>query len=278
VNCARRDDERIDRIATALAGIGAQGAACAIVLGSGLAGLAAKLQRARTLDANDVPDVPRGIVPGHAGKFHVGEIGTTRVLVQAGRVHLYEGFSPADVTACVRAYARLGIGVLVLTNAAGGLRASLRPGSLLAIRDHLNFQGVTPLPRELAGSARVWDGGLLEDWRAAAEGVGETLESGVYAAVQGPAYETAAEIRHLAFAGADAVGMSTVQEALAGAAGGMAVAGLSCITNLAAGLSPERLDHADVLAQGRAAAERVVRLVEAAVPRFAHRRGAGTRG
>jgi len=185
--------------------------------------------------------------------------------VQQGRVHLYEGWSVQELTRLVRAFAALGVRALVLTNAAGGIRAGFGPGTLMRIRDHINLQGRAPLARAERGFGTPWDAqlGALLDGAAAQAGL--ALENGVYAGLFGPAYETPAEIRWLRSLGADAVGMSTVAEALAARACGMRVAGISCITNLAAGLAPGPLSHAEVLESGRRTAADFCALLEQSV-------------
>lgn len=210
--------------------------------------------------------MPRTAVAGHAGEVFVGELGGARVLAQVGRAHLYEGWDAREVTRTVRAYRELGARAFVLTNAAGSLRREWPAGTLMRIDDHLNLQGRSPLARSEAGCARVWDaelGGALE---RGARDANVALQHGVYAALLGPAYETPAEIRFLARFGADAVGMSTVQEALAARAGGARVCGVSLLSNLAAGLAPAPLSHDEVVAEGRRSSERFSDLLEAAVP------------
>lgn len=269
----RRDgafEARIEAVATALAGIGAEGVSAAVVLGSGMGGLADGLARARRIEGREIEALPRSRVPGHAGFFAVGEFAGQRVLVQSGRVHLYEGHSARDVSLAVRAFARLNVKVLVLTNAAGGLHPEWEPGTLMAIHDHINLQGDAPLSagegRRDSAAEGPWDPALHGVLLGSAEALGEPLKSGVYAGVLGPSYETPAEVRALGWMGADAVGMSTVAEALAAAAEGLAVAGIACISNAAAGLAPGALDHGDVLAIGRASAARLQRLLTAALP------------
>ena len=261
-------DARVDGIATSLASIGAERADVAVVLGSGLGPFAKRLRRARELLAADVPGLQHSSVPGHAGVFVCGELGGVTVLAQSGRVHLYEGHSAADVTLAARAFGRLGIGSLLLTNAAGGLRPEWPPGTLMVIRDHLNLQGRSPLRPAEAGHGSPWSESLVGTLLSVGMELGQPLQSGVYAGLLGPSYETPAEVRALRWMGADAVGMSTVAEALAAKAEGMEVAGVSCITNLGAGLGKEALDHAEVLAVGRATANGFADLLTGALPRF----------
>lgn len=241
----------------------------ALVLGSGLGAFAEQLTGSVEVDYADVEGLPASGVPGHAGRFTVGELDGVSVLCQSGRVHLYEGWSAHDVTVAVRAIAALGCRALVLTNAAGGLRRDWPPGTLMRIEDHLNLQAASPLDRAEAGVGSPWSQELGTEFDVVAAEQGIALQRGVYAALPGPSYETPAEVRGLTEFGADAVGMSTALEALAGAASGMAVSGVSCITNYAAGISGEVLDHAEVVEVGRRTAGLFARLLSNALPRLA---------
>lgn len=245
------------------------GARVALVLGSGLGDFAERLDPARAVPYGELEHMPQSRVEGHAGELLRGTLSGVEVLVQRGRVHLYEGWSAAEVTRAVRAFAELGCEALVLTNAAGGLRPEWPPGTLMRITDHLNLSGRPPLRPQEAGRGNPWDRELLLALEAAARDSGVPLESGVYAAVLGPAYESPAEIRMIRAAGADAVGMSTAAEATAGHACGLRVAGVSLVTNAAAGLAAEELSHQDVLAAGRAAAPALGQLLAAAIPKIA---------
>ena len=238
------------------------------VLGSGLGAFAERLEQPQSAEFADLGLLPRSTVPGHAGRFVWGRVGDARVLLQSGRVHLYEGHSPQAVTLALRTLCRWNPKVVCLTNAAGGLNEAWDPGTLMRIRDHLALQGAAPLMSGERGSAEVWDAelGALLDRVAAERGI--PLESGVYAGLRGPTYETPAEVRSLGRFGADAVGMSTVAEACVARALGARVVGISCITNRAAGLSPTPLSHDEVIEAGRAVAERFVELLEAALPRW----------
>jgi purine-nucleoside phosphorylase len=209
--------------------------------------------------------MPCSSVAGHEGNVHLGRLGGVPVLVQEGRVHRYEGWTARVVARSVRCYARLGIRGFVLCNAAGGLRRDWPPGTLMRISDQINLQGGTPLAHAEARRGNPYDpafGAVLE---RAARSAGVRIERGTYAGLLGPSYETAAEVRLLRSIGADAVGMSTVAEALAAAAAGGRVVGLSLITNHAAGLAQGPLTHDDVLAAGKAAASAVSGLLQAAV-------------
>ena len=232
----------------------------AIVLGSGL-GSAARLCGACAVPFAEVPGLPAATVAGHRGRLALGEWAGRRVLVFEGRVHFYEGHPWRDVTAPVRAAARLGARVLLLTNAAGGIRDDLGPGSLMAVRDHIEWTRPycwhQPDPRPPPYTPRLLD--LLDE---AAGAAGVALRRGVYAMVTGPCYETPAEIRALRAWGADAVGMSTARESQAACDARMECAALSCITNRAAGLSAGPLGHEEVLTAARAQSERLADLIQ----------------
>jgi purine-nucleoside phosphorylase len=247
---------------------GARGARTLVVAGSGLGAVAEALAEPRRVSFEELEHMPASGVAGHAGAFVFGKLAGVPIVVQQGRVHLYEGRSAGEVTRSVRALASLGVRVLVLTNAAGGLRREWAPGTWMRITDHLNLQGATPLRAGEGGHGTPYSSelGLILD--TAAREAGIALERGVYAGLPGPSYETPAEVALLARLGADAVGMSTVQEVLAGAAAGMDVVALSMISNPAAGLAGGPLAHADVVAAGVAAAPRLVSLLEAALPRW----------
>lgn len=226
----------------------------AVVLGSGLGGAALGRPRA-TIPYRSIPGFPRPSVAGHAGELSL----VGRAAVLRGRVHFYEGGTLEEVARPVRALALLGVRTLVLTNAAGGIAPGLRPGDLMLIADHLNLMGANPL----RGGARftdlteVYDAGL----RRRAKALDGRLREGVYAAVAGPSYETPAEVRMLRRLGADAVGMSTVPEAIAARAAGLRVLGISVIANRAAGLSRGGISHEEVLRVTAAAGERLAGLL-----------------
>jgi purine-nucleoside phosphorylase len=231
----------------------------ALVLGSGMGGVARRLRQPQTVPFGEMPDMPQASVRGHAGCVTLGEWAGRRVLVFEGRVHYYEGHPWRSVTLPVHVAADLGAPVLVLTNAAGGIHEALGPGSFMAIRDHIDWTrpyGWRP-PRFASYSPQLT--ALLV---GAARFQGGTLHEGTYAAVTGPSYETPAEIRALRSCGADAVGMSTAREAEAGYELGLEVAALSCITNRAAGLSSGPLTHVEVLASAATQADRLAGLLE----------------
>jgi len=227
----------------------------AIVLGTGLGAFAERLTDPIAIPYVDIPHWPPAGVPGHAGRLVGGHLRDRRVLVLAGRSHLYEGHPLDAVTFGVRVLARLGIRVLVLTNAAGGINTVFTPGTIMAIDDHVNLMGANPLsgPHEARWGLRfpdmtnVYSRRLRELADRAAEEAGLPLAHGVYIAVSGPSYETPAEIRAFRTLGADAVGMSTVPEAIVARQAGLEVLGLSCITNMAAGILPAPLSEQEVL-------------------------------
>ena len=244
----------------------------ALVLGSGLGALADEVEDAVVVPTADLPGYPVSTVAGHAGRLVFGRLAGRPVVVVQGRVHVYEGYGARAVGFPVRLAHALGARGIVLTNAAGGINAAFPPGTLMLITDHLNLTSVSPLSGPVGpGETRFPD---LSDpyaapWRAraltAAARLGVPLEQGVYAFTTGPSYETPAEIRYFRSAGGDAVGMSTVPETIQAAALGMFVLGLSTITNAAAGMSGEALDHGDVLAVGQQVRERLSALVRAIV-------------
>lgn len=244
----------------------------AIVLGSGFHHALAGLRVHRKIASATIPGFPQPTVSGHAGGIYFGHFGRTPAVVLSGRVHYYEGHPMERVTFAVRALAALGVSDLLLTNAAGGLNPAFRPGDFMVLTDHINLMGANPLRgpatpglKQFVDLTEVYDAGLRELLLAAGRGCGLKLRRGVYLAVSGPSYETPAEIRAFARLGADAVGMSTAPEAVAARQCGVRVAALSCITNLAAGLSPNQLSHAEVLET----AERVKRAAAQLIEKFA---------
>jgi purine-nucleoside phosphorylase len=225
----------------------------ALVLGSGLGGLALEINDAVAIPYEEIPGLGGARVAGHAGRLVAGTLGGVRVLAFAGRRHLYEGEALSRVVLPVRLASVLGAGVLLVTNAAGGIRRTFRPGRLMLIRDHINFAFRSPLAGPvLPGESRFpdmsapYDAALGAAMHRAAARAAVALDDGVYAWVPGPSYETPAEIRMLERFGADAVGMSTVPETIVAVARGMRVCGVSCITNQAAGYGAP-LAHAEVL-------------------------------
>ncbi len=226
----------------------------AVVLGSGWAPAALKLGKTRgRAGFTDLPGFPTPVVPGQVGEVRSLVCGAASVLCFLGRIHAYEGHPLDDVVHSVRTAAAAGCTAIVLTNAAGGLRTGMTVGQPVLISDHLNLTGRSPLTGPRFVDLTDLYGARL---RSIARSVDPILEEGVYAGLPGPHYETPAEIRMLRTLGADLVGMSTVHEAIAARAEGMEVLGLSLVTNLAAGMTEEKLDHAEVVAAGAAASER----------------------
>jgi purine-nucleoside phosphorylase len=249
-----------------------------LVLGSGLGGMADDVEDAVRIPFREIPGFPRRVqeVAGHAGALVAGRLAGVEVAALQGRFHLYEGWRPEDVAVPVRALAALGTRTMLLTNAAGGIRPGFRPGDLMLIADHLNLMWQNPLiGKTVPGEQRFPDMSDPYDaaFRAVAEeearGLGIPVTQGVYAAVLGPSYETPAEIRMLARMGADAVGMSTVPEVLVARALGVRCLGISCITNLAAGLGGERLTHEEVMEVGARVRDRLAALVRGVLQRIA---------
>lgn len=249
-----------------------------LVLGSGLGAFANNLEDRVAVPYERIPHFPvsTGVV-GHAGELVLGRVGKTRVVVLSGRVHYYEGRPMTDVVFPARVLARLGVQAVVLTNAAGGIRRMFKPGDLMLISDHINAFGANPLiganedslgPR-FPDMSTVYDPSLRQIVCAVARRLRTPLREGVYVGLQGPSYETPAEIRAWGRLGADAVGMSTVPEAIALRHAGVRVVGISTITNMAAGILKKPLDHSEVLETTRRVGDRFVRLLAAAVPKIA---------
>jgi purine-nucleoside phosphorylase len=221
----------------------------AIVLGSGFHHVLTELRVDGNISYAKIPGFPKPTVSGHAGDLYFGHLGGTPVMVLSGRAHFYEGHSMERVTFAVRALAAFGIRDLLLTNAAGGINRKFRAGDFMVLTDHINFMGANPLrgAAHFVDLTRVYDAGLSAGLFRAGKSCNLKLHRGVYLAVSGPSYETPAEIRAFGRLGADAVGMSTVPEAIVARQCGLNVAGISCITNLAAGISRNTLSHAEVL-------------------------------
>ena len=238
-----------------------------LVLGSGLGSFVERMEIVASVPYSEIAGLPQSSVAGHAGRFVFGTIGGVTVVAAQGRVHLYEGKTAAEVTANVRWMQSLGVKRLVLTNAAGTANPAFHPGTWMMLNDHLNLTHSTPL---LGGAnffdmSEVYSKALRAQFSEVAAELGTTLNEGVYAGLLGPQYETPAEVRMLRTLGADAVGMSTVLEAIQARALGMEVAGFSCLTNWAAGLHPGTLGHAEVLETGKAAAAQLADVLERAL-------------
>ena len=244
----------IDNAVARLKAQGADGAKIGLILGSGLGDYAETLENKRFVEYADIEGFPVSGVAGHKSRFVIGEKFQKTVVVMQGRFHFYEGYDQSLLTLGVRVMKRLGIEKLLVTNAAGGVNTSYRAGSLMLISDHINFSGGNPLigknldafgPR-FPDMSNVYDRALRQELKTIAAREGITLEEGVYLMMSGPCYETPAEIRMARAFGADAVGMSTVPEAIAAAHCGMRVVGISLITNMAAGVLDQPLSHAEV--------------------------------
>jgi len=245
-----------------------------LVLGSGLGALADELDASTRLPYASIPHHPTSSVQGHAGNLCLGELAGVRVACMQGRVHAYEGHPLSRVVFGARLLAELGCETVLLSNAAGGIAARLTAGSLMSIDDHINLMGDNPLRGPCARGprfpdlSRAYDFELLQACELAARDAGVALTRGVYAAMLGPSYETPAEIRMLERLGADAVGMSTVPEVIALRQIGVRVGAVSCITNLAAGRSPEPLSHAEVEATAARVKDEFIRLFKGWVARI----------
>ena len=247
----------------------------ALVLGSGLGGLADAVESATRMPYAEIPGFPASTVAGHAGELVAGTLEGMPVLVQSGRFHLYEGHSPATGALPVRVFATLGIDTLIVTNAAGGLRQSFTAGTLMLITDHINLMGRNPLvgpvePGEerFPDMSEPYDKGLRSLARESARDAKVTLEEGVYIALLGPSYETPAEVRMLQRLGGDAVGMSTVPEVIVARARGIKCLGFSIVTNPGSGLSDVPLSHKDVLEATNRVAGELIRVLRGVVKRL----------
>lgn len=246
-----------------------------IVLGSGLGGFVGLLENTVSVDYDDIERLPTSGVEGHVGKLHVGELAGVPVAIAQGRVHTYEGWSAREAASTVRLFHQLGACTILLTNAAGIVNPDFSPGKWMLINDHLNLARLSPLSggAQFVDQTEVYDVGLRRILHSEAEEARVSLHEGVYAWVNGPEYETPAEVRMLRTLGADAVGMSTVPEAIQARALGMRVLALSCLTNFGAGMSGDCLDHQEVIEVGKRAARTLHRILVAAVPRISREQG-----
>ncbi len=247
-----------------------------LVLGSGLGAFANELAGATRIDYKKIPHFPRSTAIGHAGRMVIGKVGDVAVAAMQGRVHLYEGYAQRELIFPMRVMARMGIRAVLVTNAAGGINREFKQGCLVVLRDHINLQGTNPLigPNEERFGLRFpdmtqvyWkpyqDAALQEGKR-----LGVEMSQGVYAALTGPSYETPAEIRYLRAIGADLVGMSTVPEVIAAAHLGIRVLGISCVTNMAAGILDQPITTEEVLETGERVKADFVALLRAVIPRM----------
>jgi purine-nucleoside phosphorylase len=240
-----------------------------MVLGSGFQPVAKRLTIDAAIDYRQLRGFPPSGVRGHAGRVLIGRLAGTAVMVLSGRAHFYEGHSMEQVTFAVRALAAYGIRDLLLTNAAGAVNPRFKPGDFMILRDHINFMGINPLRGAIDSDLKcfvdmthAYDGNLSRLLRRAGQAAGARLHMGIYLAVCGPSYETPAEIRAFARLGADAVGMSTVPETIVARQCGLNVAGLSCLTNMAAGLCSEPLSHEAVLTMAARVEDRAAAILE----------------
>jgi len=248
----------------------------AIVLGSGLGDFAEEFENAVSLPYREIPGFVSSTAQGHVGSLVVGKVGGVPVLAMQGRVHYYEGYTLEEVTFPIRTFKVLGIKTVILTNAAGGIDVQLTQGALMVISDHLNLMGVNPLrganderfgPR-FPDMSEVYSRELQELATEEARSLGITARRGIYAALAGPNYETPAEIHMLRATGADAVGMSTVPEAIVARHMGMKVLGLSCITNMAAGISEAPINHDEVIETGQRVRETFTQLLRRVISKI----------
>ncbi len=250
-----------------------------IILGSGLGSFAEKIENQVVIPYTEIPHFHGTSIEGHAGKMILGSFRGISIACLQGRFHFYEGYPMEDVVFPTRMICGLGIQTLILTNAAGGVNTRFRPGDLMVIEDHLNLMGDNPLrgsqvahlgPR-FPDLSEAYSKTCVEALINSAKETGLLLHRGVYAGLLGPTYETPAEIKMLRTLGADAVGMSTVPESIAANHLGVRVAGISCITNLAAGLSTQKLTHQEVMETSKMSAKKLTELLENAIPKLVHR-------
>ena len=247
-----------------------------LVLGSGLGAFANEIAGAARIDYKSIPHFPRSTAIGHAGRMVIGKVADVPVAVMQGRVHFYEGYSQQEVIFPMRVMARMGIRAVVLTNAAGGINTNFKQGCLVVLRDHINLQGTNPLigPNDEHFGTRFPDMTQVywKPYQVAAlqdgKRLGIEIAEGVYAGLTGPSYETPAEIRYLRAIGADVVGMSTVPEVIAAAHMGIRVLGISCVTNMAAGILDQPITTEEVMETGERVKADFVGLLRAVIPRM----------
>ena len=248
----------------------------AVVLGSGLGSLTDIIEEKQSLDYSDIPHFPAPTIPGHSGKLIWGKLNGRAVYAFSGRFHYYEGHDPHTVILPVRVLHELGCSRLILTNAAGGINPDFTPGDLMIISDHINLTGYNPLRGEncdewgprFPDMSRMYDPQYREIAKSAAKDLAIAVREGVYCGLSGPTFETPAEIRMLKMLGADAVGMSTVPEAIAACQMGIRLLAISCITNMAAGISKNPLTHEEVMETGRQVEKKFSALINEIVPRL----------
>jgi purine-nucleoside phosphorylase len=268
--------ERAEHAARTIRALRADDSRVGLVLGSGLGAFADDLEDAVSIPYEEIPGFARSTVEGHAGRLVLGKVDGASVVVLQGRFHFYEGYALEEVTFPIRVLGLLGIKALVLTNAAGGLNNSFSQGALMLISDHLNLMGTNPLlgandPRfgtRFPDMSEVYDREFQEAAMAEARDMKLELKRGIYAALTGPSYETPAEIRMLRALGADAVGMSTVPESIVARHMNIKVLGISCITNMAAGVLDRPIDHAEVMETGEAVRATFTELLRRTIPKL----------
>jgi purine-nucleoside phosphorylase len=268
--------ERADHAARTIRARYAEEVHIALVLGSGLGAFADDLEDPVAVPYEEIPGFARSTVEGHAGRLVLGRVEGLAVAAMQGRFHFYEGYTFEEVTFPIRTLARLGVRTLVLTNAAGGLNNVFTQGALIVISDHLNLMGANPLrgPNDARFGPRfpdmtaVYDHEYQETAIREGRAMGLELRRGIYAALTGPSYETPAEIRMLRLLGADAVGMSTVPEAIVARHMGLRVLGLSCITNMAAGVLDRPIDHSEVMETGESVRQTFAELLRRVIPKL----------
>ncbi|MGH9322620.1 MAG: purine-nucleoside phosphorylase [Vicinamibacteria bacterium] len=272
--------DTVDKIREAATHIGSRirpRPSVAIVLGSGLGGFAEALTEASIIPYSEIPHFPRSSVFGHSGSLIAGTFQGTPLFVMAGRVHAYEGYGAEDVVFPVRVLGTLGVKMLVLTNAAGAVNTAFKPGELMILTDHINFTGQNPLVGKehadlglrFTDMSEAYPAKLIAACEGSARRIGLNMRKGVYVGLLGPSFETPAEIRMFRTLGADAVGMSTVLECIAANQMGVKVLGVSCITNMAAGILPKKLDHREVMEVGERVKSVLVELLAEVVPALA---------
>lgn len=268
--------EQLEEAASYIKGRLAASPEIGLILGSGLGVLAELIEEPLTIPYEEIPNFPVSTVAGHAGELVIGTIAGRGVLMMNGRFHLYEGYDEATVTFPIRVMKLLGVEKLIVTNAAGGVNRSFKPGDLMTITDHLNLQGTNPLigpnldkfgPR-FPDMSEAYSKRLRSVLQETAAELGIELQEGVYASVLGPSYETPAEIRMLQTIGADAVGMSTVPEVITARHAGIEVLGISCITNMAAGILDQPLNHDEVVETAQRVRETFLKLVLHVIPKL----------
>ncbi|MBU5590252.1 purine-nucleoside phosphorylase [Clostridium sp. MSJ-4] len=242
----------------------------ALILGSGLGAIADKIEDAESYPYSEIPHFPVSTVQGHAGRLVIGKLQGKIVVAMQGRFHYYEGYTMQDVTFPVRVMKLLGVEKLIVTNAAGAVNKEFKPGDLMLINDHINFSGANPLigknldefGARFPDMSNPYDKDLREKVKSIAKSINVELKEGVYTLFSGPTYETPAEVRMARILGGDAVGMSTVPEVIIANHSGMKVIGVSCLTNMAAGILEQPLNHEEVMETSAMAREKFIKLME----------------